>query len=427
MVYLSRLRPTDVRPELLIDREGEAEWLEHSISAYLADRDPEQGQAFCILGSKGVGKSILTRKVLQKLKEIHAGTTVFVDVDCRGALKQRKVLKQIAERVHAELATMQRYGSHAVSKELVANAAVVKTLAAFDHIERKQVYEYLTEYRSAASLGGKVTEYLSSQHQISFQRSKKEVVEGKVLFDDDTIREMLVLLLRDIRHHHRDLDIIIYLDNIDELDHDAYRQDATREEIRAETFGLMQLWKAPVGLVLNMRTYYSSILLREVSKRRELLPLDATKLGEALARRLAEEPAHVQKALEEGQWVARKKELAEMASTPLSFLLWFEYLAERITEPEAQSMAQLLTGFAQTHSATISLDTLRRIARAFGSRDATLSRAQVLAACGDNEAVLSQAIRSQIVLPRDFWEPNEFTLDPELHFLLALTPKPADA
>lgn len=424
MVYLSRLRPTDVRPELLIDREREAEWLEHSISAYLADRNPEQGQAFCILGSKGVGKSILTRKVLQKLKEIHAGTTVFVDVDCRGALKQRKVLKQIAERVHAELATMQRYGSHAVSKELVASAAVVKTLAAFDQIERKQVYEFLTEYRSAASLGGKVTEFLSSEHKISIQQSKREALEGKVIFDDDNIRAMLILLLGDIRRHHQDLDIIIYLDNIDELDHDAYRLETTREQIRAHTIGLMELWRAPVGLVLNMRTYYSSILLREVSKRRELKPLNASKLGEVLARRLAEEPAQVQNALSDDSWVTRRQELAQMASTPLSFLLWFEYLAERIAEPEPQSLAQLLTGFAETHAATISSETLRRIAAAFGRRDATLSREQVLAACGGNEAMLSQAIRSQVVLPRDFWSPNEFTLDPELHFLLALTPKP---
>lgn len=150
MVYLSKFRPTDVRPELLVDRSEEAEWLEHSIQAYLGDRDPEQGQGFCVLGAKGVGKSILTRKVLDELKQFHAPTTLFVEVDCRGALRQRKVLKQIVEQVHAELYTFAQYGSTKVSKELVASAAVLKTLAGFDEVERRTVHEHLTEFRAAA-------------------------------------------------------------------------------------------------------------------------------------------------------------------------------------------------------------------------------------------------------------------------------------
>jgi hypothetical protein len=40
-----------------------------------------------------------------------------------------------------------------------------------------------------------------------------------------------------------------------------------------------------------------------------------------------------------------------------------------------------------------------------------------LAACGDNEAVLNQLQDRQAILPVDFWNPVEFTLDPELTFL----------
>ncbi|MEM9453002.1 MAG: hypothetical protein AAGF11_02400 [Myxococcota bacterium] len=422
MVYLSKFRPTDVRPELLVDRDDAAEWLEHSISAYLADRDPEQGQGFCVLGSKGVGKSILTRAVLQKLKEVHAATTLFVEVDCRGALRQRKVLKQVVEQVHAELYKMNRYGSPGASRELLASAAVLKTLASFDQVERKTVHEHLTEFKAAAGADGKLLDFIASEFQISLRRRKQEAIEGKVLLDDDNIREALLLLLRDIRLAHEDLDIIVYLDNIDELDHDAYWSDEGRERVRAQTLGLMQLWRAPVGLVLNMRTYYSSILLREVSKRFELLPLDDATLEQILARRLHSEQRAVQEALGNDLWNARRSELAGMASTPLSFLMWFEYLAERIKEPEERSMAEVLMGFARTHAATVSQDVLRRIAGIFEGVEAAVPRERLLAACGGNEALLSQAIRSQIVLPLDFWQPNEFTLDPELHFLLARTP-----
>lgn len=419
MVYLSKFRPTDVRPELLVDREDAAEWLEHSISAYLADRDPEQGQGFCVLGSKGVGKSILTRAVLQKLKEVHAATTLFVEVDCRGVLRQRKVLKQIVEQVHAELFKMNRYGSPGASRELLASAAVLKTLAGFDQVERKTVHEHLTEFKAAAGTSGKLLEFIASEFQISLSRRKQDVVEGKVMLDDDNIREALLLLLRDIRLAHEDLDIIIYLDNIDELDHDAYWSPEGRERVRVQTLGLMQLWRAPVGLVLNMRTYYSSILLREVSKRLELGPLDDATLEQILARRLQNEPPPVQEALGSQRWQDRRGALARVATTPLSYLMWFEFLAERIKDPEERSLTDLLLGFARTHAATVSPDVLRQIAGAFEHAEATVSRDGVLAACGGQEAVLSQAIRSQIVLPLDFWQPNEFTLDPELHFLLA--------
>jgi len=54
-IYLSRFRPSDVRPELLVDREEAADWLEHSLSTYLSDRNPEQGQGFCISRGEGRG------------------------------------------------------------------------------------------------------------------------------------------------------------------------------------------------------------------------------------------------------------------------------------------------------------------------------------------------------------------------------------
>ena len=55
--------------------------------------------------------------------------------------------------------------------------------------------------------------------------------------------------------------------------------------------------------------------------------------------------------------------------------------------------------------------------RVRGSEGPLLARAAVLAASGNNEAVLNHLQHRHAILPVDFWNPVEFTLDPELSFL----------
>jgi hypothetical protein len=69
--------------------------------------------------------------------------------------------------------------------------------------------------------------------------------------------------------------------------------------------------------------------------------------------------------------------------------------------------------------ANISKEVLECVAKVFTPPTRTARREELLSACDGREAVLSQLIHAQAILPRDFWEPNEFTLDPELHYLLA--------
>lgn len=81
-----------------------------------------------VLGAKGVGKSIVTRKALETLRRQHGYITVFVTVDCRRQLSQRRVLRQLADALHQELVKMRDHGIGKVSSELVDTAAVVKRI-----------------------------------------------------------------------------------------------------------------------------------------------------------------------------------------------------------------------------------------------------------------------------------------------------------
>src|SRR5690606_29416819 len=109
-----------------------------------------------------------------------------------------------------------------------------------------------------------------------------------ITIDGPRLREALVRLLADI-HTHARLRVVLYLDNIEELDHEAMRDEVTRERVRGEIEALLELSEAPLGLVLNMRTYYASVLDRRISRRRTLGRLSEAEHLEIFERRVARE------------------------------------------------------------------------------------------------------------------------------------------
>jgi hypothetical protein len=421
-LFLTRLRRSHADPDLLVDRAQEIRWLEQRIATYLLDRSPDRGGVIAVLGAKGVGKSIVTRRVLAALRRQHGHITVFVTVDCRRQLSQRRVLRQLADVLHEELARMRDHGTGKVSREIVDTAAVVKTLAGYTQVKLSTLHENLAVFKKAADLkiGGKLLDFLNAEFNIAISREQRDrqAIEGEIQLDDTTLREALIRMLHDVRAQDPNLDVVIYLDNIDELDHDACYDDAKREHIRAETLGLLDLCRAPAGLVLNMRTYYASTLLREVDDILNLGPLAPDDMQEMLQVRLADERDEIRRALESDDWKATIEELCRAASTPFVFLRWLKFLAEW-DKHGTGPIAKRLVGYSDHYLANISKEVLECVAKVFTPPTRTARREELLSACDGREAVLSQLIHAQAILPRDFWEPNEFTLDPELHYLLA--------
>jgi hypothetical protein len=422
-LFLTKLRPSHADPDLLVDRTQEICWLEQRIATYLLDRSPDRGGVIAVLGAKGAGKSIVTRRALGTLRRQYGHITVFVTVDCRRQLSQRRVLRQLADALHQELARMREDGVGKVSSELVDTAAVVKTLAGYTSVKLSTLHENLAVFKNAANLkiGGKLLDFLGNEFNIAVTREKKDrqAIEGEIQLDDTTLRESIIRMLHDVRAQDPNLDVVIYLDNIDELDHDACYDDAMREKIRAETLGLLDLCRAPAGLVLNMRTYYASTLLREVDDILNLSPLRPEDLREMLRLRLADEREEIRNALESDDWKTTVDEICRAASTPFVFLRWLKYLTEWADDRRGRPLAERLAGYSENYLANISRDTLECVAKVFDPPTRTVPREELLNACGGRDAVLSQLIHAQAILPRDFWEPNEFTLDPELHYLLA--------
>jgi Cdc6-like AAA superfamily ATPase len=417
-LFLTNLNPASVDPEEIVDRDTDAQWLHEGVTAWLAAKDPRPGGAFCILGDKGIGKSILTRRVIAELREIHAATTLFVIVDCRPLRSQRDVFQRAASQLLEDL-----HGRRDDADPLVAAVRAFAALARFDGVTLKHAHQHLTQFKVGLDLGGSTSlfKWLDTTLGISLTRSKQHIdsLEGSITINATLLHDAFVQLVDDILRHAK-LRVVLYLDNLEELRHEAIARPASvREEVRAEVEALLDLSEAPLGLIINMRTYYSSVLTRRISKRLALGPLTSAEHLGILSRRLQRERREVQKRVNEDPGIqAALAQLAGMARTPLAFLAWAEFVLEEGLYANA-NMGEALHGRLRNHYPDL-VAVIPRIAALFADKP-TVDFETVREACGQSELVLRKLLDQQVLLPDNYWDPSEFHLDPELGFLVART------
>lgn len=415
MPFLHYLDPASVAPDDLIDREAHRKWLESGMLSHLHAPQGTPGRAFCVLGEKGVGKSLLVRRVISDLRNVHRGTTLFLEVDCRRYRSQRAVYGEIARQAVSELA-----GS-GIPAPLLATARILETIAAHDTVERRIIHEHLIQHKAAIQLKGPKTllNLLGASYDISLQRVRQshETMEGSITFDSPRLREAVIGFFDDV-HAGGGYDIVLVLDNVDELDHDAIRTEEARNRCRGEIDGLLGLVHARIGLILTMRTYFAGILGREVDEPTVLAPLSTEDHLAIVRDRLRRESDEHRRDVSGEAYERGIERLASVARTPLALLRWLRYLTEHdlhhaddycvaLRKLLSDRYAQLLEGVLDAVVAEF-----RDPSRALVSRD------RLIAACGGDEGRFAQLLRYQIILPNDFWYPFEFTLNPELRFML---------
>lgn len=420
MPFLTFFEPTGIDPRDHVDREADLAWLRGSLDSYLKAPDKSQGRCVAVLGERGIGKSILVRKVIDDLREIHTATTLFLQVDCRHCRTQRKVYQAIAMAAVDQLAG--RGGVEDAA--LVATARLLEAIASMDTVKQTTLYERITAFKAALKLGGKksLLELLGKSYEINLHRSLTagETLEGTIHFDGLRLRDAVIAFFHDLRDHQSDpskrFDVIVVLDNLEELDHEAIAEERHREVLLAEIDALLGLSLAPIGLVLTVRTYFAAGLMRAIHAPRVLDRMSAADHVELLRVRLARESAATRELFGNTDSSANIERLATMAPTPLALLRWFNFLSQNEQHADADIVGNL-RGLARAHYATVPMRVLESVVAAFGGDDAPIHEDQLLAACANQRPIFKQLLRYQIVLPVDFWNPVEFTLSPELHFL----------
>lgn len=410
-MYLANLNPTDINPLQMVDRETLRDEMVARLSGFLALPSPREGYNLTLLGDKGMGKSILTRAVLNEVRVRHATNTVVLIVDCRTQRSWQATLRALGSELVAALSAARRDRLR-ISDAAFDAARLASELARFDQGELKSAHERTLQFKQALRLNTPQTmaEYLRAELNIDISRDEKTVrsMLGSVRIDEARVSTMMIALMRDLVDEG--LKLVLYLDNVDELDH-RYLTQAAREGVRRDVEGLLRLVEAPIALVLNMRTYFSGVMGRRMDERCFVDRLDEALLIEMLARRLEREPKEARQEIEQRESQEGVRELARLSSTPLAFLTWFKYLFERGALPLSRQEAAMRDRL-RTHYASLYAPLIERIVAAFPTPDAALSREDLLNIAGSDSA-LNRLSEQQVVLPDDFWSAERFRLDPE--------------
>lgn len=413
MPFLTYLDPASVDPSELVNRAEVVRWLHASLDSYLRAPDKSRGRALAILGDRGIGKSIVMHKVIEELREALSATTLFVTVDCRGVGEQRRVYHEIARQAVDQLAFRR-------DPALLDTARLLETIASFDTVERKLLAEQITHYKAALKLGGerKLLHVLGASYDLRVEQSRqaREALEGSIRFDSARLRDAVIAFFDDLRQH-AGLDIIVVLDNLDELRHEAVIDDELRTWLHGEIDGLLGLARAPIGLVVTARTYFAGSLSRQIDGNKILTRMSAQEHEQIIRRRLAREAAEVQAVFQDQACAGCIGRLAGLAHTPLALLSWFRYLSENELQA-SQDPRDGLRNLLLDRFANIRPKYIEAVVEAFGDDPyEPVPAERLLEACEQKSSVFRQLLRSQIVLPVDFWDPHEFALAPELHFM----------
>lgn len=420
-MFLNHFDPSDISPDVMIDREEDGAWLRENFESYFdaierRTLNDAAKRIVCVTGDKGIGKSILAAKVIQDLRRKYSGSTLFVSVDCRSTNGARGVVASIASGLVNEISSFESIaaGGSPFPAWLQRLATVLSTVAHADKASSKVLHQQLTQHKATLKLGGQqMLRALKAEFDISIEREKKEVdaLETSIDFDVDRLLSLTTKLFQDIRN--AGLRVFVLIDNIDELQHE-YWDDGARKNTQATVKSVLRLTDAPIAMLLCMRTYFQNILPRAVGVPRQLGRLSVERLLEIIDHRVGLDTEAIRAALRGEPARTIITQLANRAGTPLALLTWVKWVAESrggfaeaVDAHATRWRDARYTDFSRAIAETLKLFAAKRVE---GSD--CVPRKELLAAIGNDDEAFRYLQTAELILPRDFWDPTHFVLDP---------------
>jgi hypothetical protein len=425
---LNHFDPSDIAPDVMVDRDDDVAWLGDKFESYF-DAIEQQTlntsakRIVCVTGNKGIGKSILAAKVIGQLRRKYSASTLFVSVDCRSTNGARGVIASIASALVNEIASfapVAALGGKPFPDWIQALASVLSTVAHADSASSKTLHQQLSLKRATLKLGGQLMlRMLKTEFDVSTEREKKEIdaLETTITFDVDRLLMLTIKLFEDLRA--AGMRVFLLVDNVDELQHEYWDEDA-RQSTLSTVKRVLRLTDAPIAMLLCMRTYFQTILPRAVGVPRQLEPLPEARLLEIVEHRIGLDSDTIQLAMRSGEAQAVIRELAQRAGTPLALLTWVKWVAE-----SRRGFADPLSAHARTWRdaryadfAKVIQATLKLFAASRKEGSDSVTKPELLAAIGNDEDGFRYLQTTELILPRDFWNPTHFVLDPSAAWIV---------
>ena len=307
-------RSTSVEPADLVNRDAERDQLlrileDYRSTAIETHTASAREARILISGERGVGKSILTRRVLADFEAGHPGQVIAATVDAR-SLHYRAVLAEIAK----ALVTRVQPQAEKHRPELLPLLSYVGLLATHSQVQKSQTESIQKKFGIGAGVGVEALVKLTSLFNWEETRQLSATVQATLTVTDSLLHTAIDLLLGELAQSP--WFVVIFYDDLDQA-----LAGTGSEEILSLFRRVLEL--RPCIALVHVRTECCvENLGREITENVEIPGLDGKGLAELLRRRLESAPAEARQVLgSEENWRVIHQ-LAGLTQNPLVFLRW---------------------------------------------------------------------------------------------------------
>jgi Cdc6-like AAA superfamily ATPase len=316
-VDFNLIKATSTDPSLFINREEDVETLKRLLRRALKDTETDDARGILVKGDSGVGKSILSRKVVSELALEFTPKLMVWSVDGGRLSGSRGLLNRLTDVAHEEI---QKLGH----QELAKLSAVVAQAADYGKVTSGDVSSISKELSAMGKIAGGILGMFTGESSFGWKRTttKGGTETFEILITEDYLAKLISRLLEAVKHFG--FQVLIFLDNLDRIGRMDSQEDAnTIAEL------VKQLLELPdCVLVINLRSQFT----HHTTDRRELTHrvikgLKPEALKEILQQRLkaAALTAEEQKQLSQLPFQEVADKFSRLTDNPLAFLRWLDF------------------------------------------------------------------------------------------------------
>lgn len=402
--YTECLRPEGLEPELFANRDALRVDLKHRIDTAIKAKGIE-GIRFLGTGERGVGKSILFRKVLRELHQ--EGDFILVEIDGRECRDELELLKNLCRTMCGALRDRFRDDG----SRLFAEAAYIEDIVEKSKITRRNALSIMkgTKIESGIEIGTGLVPFLKAKLGITDESAKSEEVSDEYEFDINVpfLRDLLNSVIKNIGVEQK---FLFFIDNLDQV----YEKDTISNFLKS----LLAI-KKPI-VVITVRTEALSNELRRDFRR--IVPveeLDEEGLIEVIRKRLEVCDEEDITDIDEARLFEVADILKTLTGNPLAFLTWIEFLCNN-TELNPETAIEDLKRYTDTHFSDFLPGELEKIIKFFLKQDNDYKGKEDILKGGFSKGFCERLRERGVLIPNDIYKPRYYKIAPEFVFFKKL-------
>lgn len=404
-------RPDDYRDlRLFADRAEDTDDLVSRLDSYLVPDSPNDAHLL-VRGQRGVGKSILVRRVLDLVQQKR--DVLIAEVDCAVVgVGPENVLRKLARKLADEAI------QNALDERLRTEANLLGRLTDATKVKAREVRTWSEQLRLSAAAAYKFADTVSFEFGMSRVAGKSREIEESS--DRNVDAPFLQLLIADflVDCARAEQKVILFVDNLDQAAVPERKEDV--ERVTDVVRFLAGLRDAVV--VMTLRTeFVSRDLLKLCPSNVEIPPMDAEGLCEVAKVRMRHAGAEQRTKLKGAGFERLAKDLSQWTGNPWGFLSWLHHLdyyrKVDLRSADAATVVQALQPGVKMLYPGVKEADLRTLAKGFAGAPDDLRTAEELTASGITPALLDHAVAYGALIPDWLLDPHGYYLPPQLHFL----------